>query len=178
MSTLLLIATIALWIRSYWHSNQVFATAQHRWELSLRRGEFDLSFQTRYPTRATLGLNKSGAMEFSGTPQPFSRQWVIGHSSHDDALPPGSVNALGFGWDIIFMTFRASQVTATKEWHVYFPAWLIAGLAAVMPAFGVRAIWKDRRTQQRDANHLCRKCGYDLRATRDRCPECGTIPSS
>lgn len=50
--------------------------------------------------------------------------------------------------------------------------WLVALLLLAMPALWLHRFRGARRARSRG---LCRACGYDLRATPDRCPECGTI---
>jgi hypothetical protein len=51
----------------------------------------------------------------------------------------------------------------------------------VYTALGVAIIVYDRhrlRREDREGGTYCLKCGYDLRATPNRCPECGTIPGT
>jgi rubrerythrin len=54
------------------------------------------------------------------------------------------------------------------------PFWELALLAALLPAVWIARRWRQRRPPP---GH-CRVCGYDLRATPERCPECGAIPES
>jgi hypothetical protein len=54
--------------------------------------------------------------------------------------------------------------------EVGFQMYAVALLASVLPS-----VWWYKR--QRNQAGRCKRCGYDLRATPDRCPECGEVPA-
>jgi hypothetical protein len=73
----------------------------------------------------------------------------------------------------------SSSITPTKagvvyEWSLMPPCWLVVltGLGMVIPL--VLRIRRMRQECTRRMAGLCAVCGYDLRASPERCPECGT----
>jgi hypothetical protein len=62
-----------------------------------------------------------------------------------------------------------------ESYGVRCPVWSLFVLTAILPSLRFIAI-RRRREEHRIRNGLCHHCGYDLRATPKRCPECGTIP--
>jgi hypothetical protein len=55
-------------------------------------------------------------------------------------------------------------------WNAAVPFWFIALLLSILPTRRYMR-WRRSRISQGD----CAVCGYDLRATPERCPECGTV---
>jgi hypothetical protein len=71
---------------------------------------------------------------------------------------------LGFG--IYWFCFEANYAI-----NLFIPLW-----AVIFGAIPIPAYWAIRRLRTNFRTGYCAQCGYDLRATRERCPECGTIP--
>ncbi len=80
-----------------------------------------------------------------------------------DAVPVSRVYASVLG----VVVARVGDDSA-GDLMAWVPLSTVAAVALVPPLFWVR-----RRRQSRRPAGLCRRCGYDLRATPSRCPECG-----
>jgi len=61
--------------------------------------------------------------------------------------------------------------SASGDFNIGLPYWFICLITALAPA----ARLTSRLRRKRPPPGLCPKCHYDLRATADRCPECGTV---
>jgi hypothetical protein len=90
-------------------------------------------------------------------------------------LPPGTRRHLPGGFE--YEASRADPKQA-RQLYLFIPYWFPLTAAALLPAWWATAAVRRRLRPRRDAGaRPCDGCGYDLRATPDRCPECGTIPA-
>jgi hypothetical protein len=54
--------------------------------------------------------------------------------------------------------------------------WFILLLSLIAPATHTAIVVRRRHLRTKMLKGLCANCGYDLRASPDQCPECGTVP--
>lgn len=86
----------------------------------------------------------------------------------------------GFSWHEKRRTGDYSGGTYVQRyWQRSVPLWLVAALCGILPAVWLLKFWRARRRAARIRVGRCPVCGYDVRATPVRCPECGMLlPSS
>ena len=108
---------------------------------------------------------------------PAARVWFVYdsrpplYSISSERQPFRDVDRLASNWTGVRQLGGISWVNFPDLRAIVVPTWLVAALTAVMP--GARLAGRLTRCQRRKAG-FCPTCGYDLRATPDRCPECGS----
>ena len=171
LSLLFCVAAVALWVRSYFVHECVMWENKHRTRAILER-------------RPVGGKVVSGdgvlhvdvTMPQQPEPDGSAVAW------QRDSLPPGQ----SWLWDTTWYQFPSEKPTLAERlgfsflhslanddgWEGYhgvsFPLWLPAAAFAALPVA--------RFLQRRHRAGHCTACGYDLRATPGRCPECGDTP--
>lgn len=112
--------------------------------------------------------------------------WAWDWCSSHNSPPTGFRFPLPVGGDAEeWLTIRSGRIEVweytswDRTWYRIsdrgFPLWCLpAGLLALHVGLSRLSHWTFRAGRS-PATGLCRSCGYDLRATPDRCPECGTF---
>jgi hypothetical protein len=174
-SILLCAAFLVLWGVSH------FRCGEYRFGTGRPYGVFQFVAGVN-PGRFRLGTVRERLADDDPDPRRGQRwHWRCMYYGPGDAsarrTTPTWLNRLGFD-RIRFVTrgdsFARNGRQAQFEFDtVGLPFWLLAGAAAALPA----ARWRRRRRlARRAALGRCHACGYDLRASPGRCPECGRTP--
>ena len=158
-SLLLCVAVCVLWARSYFGEDALWAVGPGRnWELSSGGGEL----------RFTASDTMVGWLPQRPARWAYSRRPDLMPLVSLMYLPDGFWARHGFAWERPG-PWPHLLVAAVPHWFV------VAASLLVPAAF---TLVRRRRRRRATVGGLCPVCGYDLRATPERCPECGTVPKS
>ncbi len=150
LSLIGLLLSVGLWGASYWHVGLIWPP---KIGLAAGSGTVDLGLlrENGYVTQDLLAKFKSESLDarvIAG-----SVVWSHGFTSWHT----------GF-WRFTCETFNGMTL-------IRFPLWLPCLLFAATPVYDLTTL---HRRRKRKKLGLCVKCGYDLRGSKERCPECGS----
>jgi hypothetical protein len=180
LSLMLFVVTAVFWVRSYARLDVAVVYVSPRAGCSAISSAGGVQWQVATFERPRAET----AIRFHSHPQDEALVVLIAAILRDDPLARlhRSFGALDAGYRFTAGTGEGSpspawgspprRVPDSRYWYVGTPFWALQVVTTVPPGVWGFRQWR-RRGRWREG--LCRGCGYDLRATPGRCPECGAL---
>jgi hypothetical protein len=173
LSVLLCVGTVGLWVKSYYGNVYLLVDLSTHSSCSAvsKKGRCRWTFLHRRVKHSARNVNLIAFSESSGwlgetfwelnhidDPLVFAKESHGAWMNHSEGCYNGLRPSSEPSWDFRF-------------WSVETPDWFTVMATVVLPS-----MWLRKRRHRQHIPGLCPACGYDLRATPDRCPECGEFP--
>jgi hypothetical protein len=159
LSLILFAATVVLCVRSYWVADA--------WGWSSGKRSVQCGIAS-----GRLRIDASRLADEGGSWGAASRA----HSRYRAADDPPTIRLPTSPRNLGFAVEHRIKPKNYESFLVLVPLWVPLLILCGAVALFRRSAKRSLREQRRRAG-ACPHCGYDLRATPERCPECGTIPA-
>jgi hypothetical protein len=168
LSLVIFVVTVGLWVRSYSVSDWLHSSDRRWVESDL--GHLNITWRI-------VSSPAVSAAPWTWESSPAGSRILFDVFDEFSVMPRWHESR----WSFLGLTFVAitvhgsvhmgSGLAVRGEYYVRIPYWILC--LATLP---VPLVWLIRRLRvRRYAAGHCQVCGYDLRASNERCPECGTV---
>jgi hypothetical protein len=178
LSSVALVFAVSMWTLNFWFVDDLTLTTPYH-ATSIVSGDGGIHF-----VRLLFDFTQPEWEAEQGTPprRPDTQwNWDFDYARADVAIdylgwsaPAGEDIAGKWGF-YLFMEghptrWNSESSPRSRGWMISIPWWAIILITGVLPVTHFIGLAARKRPHRK--GH-CRNCGYDLRATPDRCPECG-----
>jgi hypothetical protein len=167
VSGLLFVATCVLWLPSYHIGKECrirLRSGPHYQFHDFKSDSGIVTYSIQWA--ADWKLRDKDWRSYDQYPRIFTAEWEPSGAEPSESI----IKNLGFDFGQAEAIFGGGDHVI---W-IAFPYWLLSILTGLLPAARITTFLRRFRRKRADR---CLACGYDLRATPDRCPECGTVPA-
>ncbi len=169
LSAILFLAAVGMWGRSYWRFDEL-RNYQYSPHSTKSRGVNSTTGRVRIWWQYIPALKAS---TFDARDKPDRRYgWLWMAAEANQANDPFEYSLFSFAYHPLKTTTWGGDLKVSS-WGVGVPYWFITLLCLPLPLIAFRRWRRKRRIEREKREGLCHVCGYDLRASVDRCPEFG-----